>query len=313
MKKRILAITAILALSTGALAGCGKEGATANAASNETEAKTPTAAVKKDAADDDAAEADAPAEAESVDEVKTIYVGVGTSPVPFSYYNEAGELEGYEYEIFTKIDELLPQYEFVYEAADTKTLLIGLDTNTYDVVAHHLDWTQERADKYLFSNYGNYNQAVGYVVVGLPGRTDMSTEADLQGKTLELAPTSSFTSLVQLYNEKEAGDDPINIQFSEATNEQLCADILNGVVDGTITDGWMFDQWKKTFAADLEAYGADTLFEDLVDTASGRFLYNYGSEQLRDEIDEALLELLHNGTAKELSLKYFGIDHASID
>lgn len=247
-------------------------------------------------------------------DVKKIHVGIGSSPVPFCYLDENNTLTGYEYDILAEIDNRLPQYEFVYETADTTNLFIGLDTNTYDLIAHHLGWNADREAKYLFSKLGNWNNGVGYVIIALPGRTDLNTEDDLVGKSVEVGTSFNGAQQMEEYNRNHDADHQINIVYNNGGNEQFCADILNGVVDATITDGWMFDQWKQSFGAGLEAYGNDSIFgENKFGQASGRFIYNYGNEAFRDEIDDVIQELIDDGTMTELSLKYFGVDHARPD
>lgn len=248
------------------------------------------------------------------DAVTTIHVGIGSSPVPFCYLDENNELTGYEYDILAEIDNRLPQYEFVYETADTTNLFIGLDTNTYDLIAHHLGWNTDREAKYLFSKLGNWNNGVGYVIIALPGRTDLNTEDDLVGKSVEVGTSFNGAQQMEEYNRNHDADHQINIVYNNGGNEQFCADILNGVVDATITDGWMFDQWKQSFGAGLEAYGNDNIFgENKQGQPSGRFIYNYGNEAFRDEIDTVIQELIDDGTMSALSLKYFGVDHAKAE
>ena len=58
----------------------------------------------------------ASADASSNGDVKKVLIGIRQDLYPTSYVNEQGEPSGYDIDVIKKIDELLPEYEFEYEA-----------------------------------------------------------------------------------------------------------------------------------------------------------------------------------------------------
>ena len=220
-------------------------------------------------------------------EVKKIIVGIGNAFPPFCYIDENEELAGYEYDVLKQVDEALPQYEFQYEPTEFKNLFVGLDTDAYDLIAQNMGWNEERAAKYLYGDVSNFNAGTGYVIEALPGRTDIQSVDDLQGKTVGVSATFNGAYLLQAYNEKHGEDEQINIVYSDATTEERWSDIVNGVIDATITTVYGHDRNVAAYGDIVAAYGKDE-FSDYTQEKPGRYLYNYGDEQLKTDIDQAL-------------------------
>jgi hypothetical protein len=68
---------------------------------------------------------------EGSDNVQKVLIGIRQDLYPTSYIDESGKPSGYDIEIIQKVDELLPGYEFEYEAVSQEALLTGLDTGKY--------------------------------------------------------------------------------------------------------------------------------------------------------------------------------------
>jgi ABC-type amino acid transport substrate-binding protein len=129
MKKSIALILALtMALS---LAACGNSGNTNSNAPDETDQGS-------------AAE-------EQSKKQTTLTVGLANGIPKISILDEDGNWQGYDYETLVKIDELLPQYAFVYEPInDFQAAFVGLDSKAFDLLSVHASWTEERAEKYLY-------------------------------------------------------------------------------------------------------------------------------------------------------------------
>ena len=150
---------------------------------------------------------------------------------PTSYINEQGEPAGYDIDVIKKIDELLPEYEFEYEAVSQEALLTGLDTGKYKAAVAGFYSNDDRRAKYLFPE-----ECIGGNIIGLAVRK--SDEADI--KTLEdvatnkksvvpIAPTSGMYGIVVEYN-NEHPDNRIDLVDAEWTN---AADEYKWVADGS--------------------------------------------------------------------------------
>jgi ABC-type amino acid transport substrate-binding protein len=245
--------------------------------------------------------------ADASDAPKTLTVGLANGIAKVSYLDEQGEWQGYDYELLLKVDELLPQYVFKYDPlTDFAAGFTGLDTKKYDFLSFHLGWNTEREEKYLYGNTSFYeNVGLGLNIKKGSGIV-VNDEEDLGGLKISVPPGVSFAGDVEQFN-KDHPDNPIDVVWSTGTVEQQLADLQSGAFDGLFGS-------PDNNAALKEAYGDvfDTTGNNLFYDASKRngtyFLFNYGNEDLRDEIDGAITKLLEDGSLSELSEEIFGVD-----
>lgn len=243
----------------------------------------------------------ASSDSEAGSDVTTITVGSGNSYKPYCYLDDDGNPVGYEYDVLAAIDEILTEYEFEYEATGFDNIAMSLDTGKIRVGAHQYEYSDERAEKYLFSNEA-YTSYVTYITVPADNTTINSLD-DLQGKTVN-APgtTSASNAILQAYNE-EHPDNPIIIVNAEGlTNEQKVANLVNGVWDAGIEASRDVDDVNAEFDNALKIVG------EPVNDSKTYFLFSKDDTELRDRFDEALRELKENGTLAELSVKWLGAD-----
>jgi ABC-type amino acid transport substrate-binding protein len=295
-------IVFLAAAAAFTITGCGKEASTdANAAASD--------AVSEESSTEESSTEGSSAE-ESSDEVKEIVIGIGSTYNPFCYLDEDGNQQGWDYEVLKRVDELLPQYSFTYEATEFSNILVGLDADKYDIAVHHYGYNEERNKNYLYAKVANW-PGTGYVIAAIPGQ-DYKTEADLQGHTSRVSSTSNVSFLLETYNESLGeGEEPIELVYDDADGEVLWNNIYTGVYDSYIVDEFTFDTYNAAYGGILEKYGKD-LLQDIegYGTRTGTyFIYNYGDEELQTAIDEALDQLIQDGTLAELSTEVFGTDY----
>lgn len=243
-------------------------------------------------------------------EVKEITIGIGNSYNPFCYLDEDGNLAGYDYEVAKAIDELLPQYEFKYEPTEFANILVGLDSDTYDIAVHHYAWNADRIKKYLYAEVPDW-PGTGYVIAALPD-LDIKDVSDLQGLSVEVGATSNAAYLLENYNKTLSDDKKINLIYDTATGEQQWNNILSGIVDATVMDEFTFDQYYAAFGGKLQKYGENVL-QDIegYGSVATYFIYNYGDEELQQAIDGATQQLIDDGTLAKISKKIFNKDYVT--
>lgn len=98
------------------------------------------------------------------DDAKKVVIGTGSQFINICFYDEDGNLTGYDIELLKEIDQRLPQYEFDFEVMDFSNLLLSLETKKIDVIAHNMAKNPEREEKFLF-NSQPYNAVPTHVVV----------------------------------------------------------------------------------------------------------------------------------------------------
>jgi L-cystine transport system substrate-binding protein len=163
--------------------------------------------------------------------VTTIIVGTSNDYPPYCYLDANGDLVGFEKDVLDAVAAKLPQYRFKYEVFDFKSLLTALEAGRCDIAAHQFGRSAEREAKFLFGDVG-YFTASDYIVTA-PGRTDIRTLGDLAGKKVSAPPASNWAILLEDYNRAHT-QNPILIDYFEATPQILEKNLTNGTVDATI-------------------------------------------------------------------------------
>jgi L-cystine transport system substrate-binding protein len=225
-------------------------------------------------------------------DVQTIVVGTSNDYPPYCYLNENGELAGFEKSILDAVDELLPQYKFKYEVFDFKNILASLDAKRIDIAAHQFGETEERLEKYIFSQE-KLNFVRTYIVVE-GDREDIFSLDDLRGKVISVPPASGFAYTIEEYN-AEHTDNPILIEYYEATPDILASNMATGVVDATLLTDSDVKLFNAFFGTTLKITG-----DPLGDEDGTQFVFQKGTEELRDAVDEALRQLRASGKFAEI-------------
>lgn len=288
IRKRLLALSIILAIAAGATA-CAKSTPSSSGASS---APSSAASGVSDAS-----------------EVKEIRVAHTQTYVPYDFVNDKGESDGFEVQVLKAVDELLPQYKFTFVPTSDDDLLIGVETGKYDIGVKGAWFTEERAKKYIYPK--NY---IAASIIGLTIRaenadeiTDMESFARFSGKLVPIAPQNAQWAVVEDYN-KTHPDNQVKLVASEAFN---VSDAYTWVLEGRY-DGY-FDI-KLSFYNNVLAEGAP--YKDLADKLAyvpyraipTYPLFNKNNQALADAYDQAIEQLRKDGKIAELTQQYFGED-----
>jgi L-cystine transport system substrate-binding protein len=229
------------------------------------------------------------------DGVKTIIVGTSNDYPPLCYLDADGNLMGFEKDLLVAIDAKLPQYKFKYEVLEFKNILASLEAGRLDIAAHNYGATEEREEKYLFSEEGYY-ASNSYLIV-MDTTNDVTTFDDLRGRTISVPPASGWAYSVEEYN-AEHKDNPILINYYEATPDVLITNMVTGVVDATLLDESLLQLANLFWDAHFKSVG-----EPLGDTAYAQYAFQKNAAELRAAVDGALRELKAEGEVERIRQK----------
>lgn len=273
---------AVLALTlTAALAGCGSSASSA-ATSTDTAAST--------------AETSGENELEKVKAAGKLVVGVeGTYP-PFTYHDDNGELTGLDIELGKALaDKLGVEVEFQEAAWDS--LLIGIDTERFDTVINSVSITEERAEKYDFSD--PYYYEARRVVVRADDDSIHGPE-DLNGKKIATNTTNAF---IPWYEEQ--GVEVVGIDTSGEAIDLLLSGRVDFVgINVPVLNAYL--QEHPDAAGKVKEAFVIPNSEDVIAIPVRK-----GEPEFLDAINAALAELREEGTLKEISEKYLGGDYTN--
>ena len=215
---------------------------------------------------------------------------------PWTYHDEAsGELVGFDVEVGQYIAQYLGvEAEFVEIPWDG--LFAGMDSGRYDLVINGVDVTEDRSEKYDFSD------AYAYIRTALVVRTDnedITSFDDLQGRTTSNSIGSTYMELAEQYGATCEGVDSLG---------ETMQMVESGRVDATLNaEQSILDYFGEHPEAELKivAYTPDAN-EIAIPMRKGD-----DSASLRQAVNEAILSMREDGTLSALSVKYFGGDITS--
>ena len=234
------------------------------------------------------------AAASSLQEIKdagVITVGTEGTYRPFSFHEGGnGELTGYDVEIVKAVAQKLG-VDVKFEETQWDAIFAGLDAGRFDVIANQVSINEQRQAKYAFSD--PYTVSTGVVVVK-SDNSDISSLADLKGKTSAQSLTSNWYELA-----KQAG---AKVQAVEGWAQAVSL-LEQGRVDATVNDKLTYLDYQASHANQKIKVAAETDEE-----SQSAFTFRKGSDDLVKAFDKALGELRDDGTLAKISEKYFGAD-----
>mgnify|MGYP004636529019 FL=1 len=292
MKKNFVSVILTAAMLTGtfALAGCGSKAqntdsntaGTAESTTDSTDA-TEAGSDSEEAADDQLAQIKAKGE---------IVVAMEGTWSPWTYHDENDELVGYDVEVAKAIAEKLG-VKATFVEGEWDGLFAGMDAGRYDIVVNGVDITEERAQKYDFTEPYAYNRTA---IIVKDDNDDIQSFEDLNGKHTANTISSTYAELAEKYGADVTGVDDLNQTFEL---------LLSGRIDATLNaELTYYDYMKAHPDAKIKiAALTDDASEVAIPLRKGA-----ASDNLRAAINQALEELRADGTLSELSVKYFGSD-----
>lgn len=278
MRKRWLAVLTALALIAGLMAGCG---------SNETGADSGNAAADEDSS------AETTDLLDKIQEAGVLVVGTEGTYSPNSYHDENGDLVGFDVDVARGIAEYLG-VDIQFVEAEWDSLFAGMDSGRVDIVVNEVEYSDERAVKYDFSE--PYTYVHGALLVA-EDDTDITGFDSLDGARAAQNLTSSWGQEAEGYGAELVSVDSV------AEGIEL---ILSGRADCMLNaETAFYDYMNKHPDAPVRIVAVtDT-------TTSSQIPVPKGNQRLVEAINEALDEMRTAGELAQLSEQYFGADVTS--
>ena len=209
---------------------------------------------------------------------------VATSPdfPPFESL-EGDEVVGIEVEILKLICEELG-VELVSETMDFDSVLIGIQAAKYDCAMSGITVTPAREKNMLFT--APYYNAAQVIVV--KADSTITGKADLEGKVVSVQTGTTAESGCQ--------DEGIEVQ-AFAANADAKAALTTGKVDAWVVD-------NLTAIQRVEEGEGLVILEEKMTEEPYAFAFAFGSEDLVAAINDALAELIADGTVEAIFASY---------
>lgn len=226
-------------------------------------------------------------------ESKPLVIGIDDKFAPMGFRDENNEIVGFDIDMAKAAAEKMG-LEAQFQPIDWKTKESELSSGRIDLIWNGYTITDERKEKVLFTKPYLAN---AQVVVTLAD-SDITSLNDLEGKVVGLQSLSSASDALNA--------NPIASKIKTITefgdNVLALNDLRSGRLDAVVIDeiviNYYMTEQKDTFKI---------LEESLAPEEYGIGVKK-GNEELLEKLQNALDEMNEDGTAAEISTKWFGED-----
>ncbi|WP_010676800.1 amino acid ABC transporter substrate-binding protein [Bacillus timonensis] len=223
----------------------------------------------------------------------TIVIGIDDKFAPMGFRDEDNEIVGFDIDYAKAAAEKMG-VEVKFQPIDWKTKESELSSGRIDLIWNGYTITDERKEKVLFTKPYLKN---AQVIVTLAD-SDIKKVDDLEGKTVGLQSLSSAADALE--------SSPIKSKIKEVTEFSDNVLALNDLKVGRL-DAVVIDEVVINYYSSKEAGTFKILEESLAPEEYGVGVKK-GNEQLLEKLQKALDEMNEDGTAAEISKKWFGED-----
>ncbi|TKD70324.1 transporter substrate-binding domain-containing protein [Pseudalkalibacillus hwajinpoensis] len=216
---------------------------------------------------------------------KFSYVVSGEFP-PFSTVDENGDLDGFDVAVGKAIAEKLG-LEPAVEKFKFSGMVSAIQSGRYDAAVASHTITDERKEAVNFSEPYYYSGPVLYVQPG----SDIKSVEDLSDKDVAVSKGSTYEKSAQEYTDKISNYDSDQTALralSEGKHDAVITDDITG--KQAIEEGFKIEK--------VEQLG----------TSEQAVAIKKENANLLEAVNKALQELKEDGTLKELSEEYIGVD-----
>ncbi len=269
MRKKLLSMALVVSMLAALVSGCGAKNE--DSGKEDTEKKEQTTY-------------------EKIMDKGVLTVGTEGTYQPFTYHDESDTLTGYDVEVAKAIGEKMG-VKVEFSEITWEGLLASLDNGTVDLVLNQVGVTDERKEKYDFSDPYLYSYIA---LIVNKDHNDITSWDTSKGKKTSLNISSNYAAIAEEYE--------MDITASETFSkdiELLLAGRTDCVINNTIAFNDYLIQKPDTpiKIADVRAE-ADTVAAPIPK----------GNEDLVEAVNKAIKELQEDGTLTKLSEQFLGKD-----
>lgn len=211
---------------------------------------------------------------------------------PFSYYDEAGVLSGFDVDIAYALCEEM-QRDCNLIAVPWNDLLPGIEAGRYQLIVASMAKTAEREERVDFSDFYYRSHSV---FVGNPRKYASTSPESLEG--IRLATGVGTVQEAFLRSRYPASD----IVVTE-DQEQALALLVSGEVELVLSDSINLLSFLQSAEGSEYDFISEPLIDELLET-NAHIAIQKGNDLLRSAINQSLITIRLNGTYERINRKY---------
>ncbi len=299
--KKLLALMLAAAMCFGLLAACGDstssaESSTAASTTEETQAPAESTAPAEEAQASAAETSTAEGETASFTTVTEgeLHMATNASFPPYEMVADDGSFEGIDVEIATAIAEKLG-LTLVVDDMDFGSVITSVQTGKSDIAMAGLTVNEERKENVDFTD----SYATGVQVIIVPEDSDIQSVDDLEGKMIGCQ--ESTTGYIYCSDTPENGGYGEENVTAFPNGANAVQALLSGKVDCVVIDSQPAQEYVKQNEG-LKILDTEFVTEEYAIGVSKE------NPELRDAVNNALKELIDDGTVQSIIDKYITAD-----
>lgn len=207
---------------------------------------------------------------------------------PYTYTNAAGQFTGFDVEFFKNVAKRVGINDVVFTGQDFTGILSGVANGRFDVGVAAIGITDERKQTVDFTR----GYLAGYLTILASPDAGIKDEKDLAGHRLGVVQGT----LQDAYAVKNFSDADL-VRFPD--NNTAISAVNSGSVDAHFLDYEAAKDYAERFnlvdVADIPSF----------DAPAGFALAKEGKDQLKKDLNQAIVAAMKDGTWKDLYQKWF--------
>ncbi|WP_240371533.1 amino acid ABC transporter substrate-binding protein [Anoxybacteroides rupiense] len=213
----------------------------------------------------------------------------GTYP-PFTFHGKNGELTGFDVEVAKEVAKRLG-VKPVFMETQWDAMFAGLDAKRFDMIANQVGIRSDRQEKYDFSI--PYTTSAAVLLIHKDNNKVKKFE-DIKGLKSAQSMTSNFADLARSYGAEIVGVEGFNQAVELLSSKR---------VDVTINDRLsVLDYLKQKPNAPIKVVATHK------DASQSGLMFRKGNDSLVEAVNQALQDMMKDGTYAKISEKWFGQD-----
>jgi len=226
---------------------------------------------------------------------KVIKIGMSGGYYPYTFKNSSGNLDGFEVDVWKEIGKRTG-YKTEFVAASFSGLFGMLDTGKINTIANEITITDQRKEKYLFTDAYVYS---GAQLMVKQGNDSIKTLDDLIGKKVGVSLGSNYAQIIRDFDKNN------KITIVTYDNDGgMRQDVALGRIDAMMDDKVSALAVVQENKLPLQLAGDDV---QLLENAFP-FVKNDENKVVVENINKALENMRADGTLEKISLKWVNFD-----
>jgi polar amino acid transport system substrate-binding protein len=229
-----------------------------------------------------------------VQEKGSFILGFDETFAPMGFKDDSGEYVGFDIDLANEVASRL-ELDIEFQPIDWDSKVMELDNGNIDMIWNGLTITEERQEEMLFSDPYMNNRQIIVVATG----SGIASKTDLAGKAVAAQIDSSAMEAIE-------GEPDVMETFGELVESpdyvEALMELKQGSVDAVVIDETM-GRYYINSDSDPSVY---TVLDDNFGEEQYGIGFRMDDVSLRDKIQETLDAMIADGTAAEISEKWFG-------